>query len=152
MKNQFIVNEIRLTYHKNELLDFSHFKSVNSSHKLCKAFRQIWNIDEIEIRESFYAIYLNSRLNAVGYRKISDGGIDAVVVDMRLLISPALLSNAKFIAVAHNHPTGLLIASQSDKMLTKQINQACELMQMKLIDHIILTDKSYYSFADAGEV
>ncbi|WP_130857903.1 JAB domain-containing protein [Olivibacter jilunii] len=150
MKNQFIANELRLTYHKNELLDPSHFKNVNSSDKLCQAFREIWNIDEIEIRESFYAIYFNSRLNAIGYRKIADGGVDMVIVDLRLLISPALLSNAKLIAIAHNHPTGQLEPSQSDRMLTGKISDACELMQMKLIDHIILSSEGYYSFSDAG--
>ncbi len=73
-----------------------------------------------------------------------------VIVYLRLLISPALLSNAKLIAIAHNHPTGQLEPSQSDRMLTGKISDACELMQMKLIDHIILSSEGYYSFSDAG--
>lgn len=152
MKNQFIANELRLTYHKNELLDPSHFKNVNSSDRLCQAFREIWNKDEIEIRESCYAIYFNSRLNAIGYTKIADGGLDNVLVDIRLLISPALLCNAQIIAIAHNHPSGQLKPSQADNMLTSKILNACQLMQLGLIDHIILTTENYYSFADNGDL
>ncbi|MDM8175941.1 JAB domain-containing protein [Olivibacter sp. 47] len=152
MKNQFIANELRLTYYKNESLNVSDFKKLNCSDTLSNAFRKIWNNNEIEIRESFYAIYLNTALNAVGYFKIADGGVDSVVVDLRLLITPALLSNAKFVAIAHNHPSGCLTPSQTDKIITEQVVKACGIMQMKLIDHIILCAEGYYSFSDNGGV
>jgi DNA repair protein RadC len=71
-------------------------------------------------------------------------------VDLRLLFSIALLSRASSIVVAHNHPSGTLKPSEADKILTKRIVQAGELLSLNLNDHIILTKSSYYSFRDEG--
>jgi DNA repair protein RadC len=75
-----------------------------------------------------------------------------VLVDIRLLMSNALLSNSTRIAVAHNHPSGNLIPSQADKQLTSKIANACRLLDIQIVDHIILTDIAYYSFKDSGDL
>lgn len=152
MKNKFIAHELRLSYHKNEKLSLSDFTAVNSSKRMNLAFRNIWNMEEIEVRESFYAIYLNSKLDVVGYQKIADGGLDMVMVDIRLLMSNALLSNCTRIAVAHNHPSGNLNPSSADKQLTSKIASAGFILDIQLVDHIILTNDGYYSFRDKGEL
>lgn len=152
MKNKFIAHELRLSYHKNDNLSLPDFTTVNSSKRMNMAFRKIWNNEEISIRESFYAIYLNTKLDVVGYQKIADGGLDMVLVDIRLLMSNALLSNSTRIAVAHNHPSGSLSPSQADKQLTIKIANACRLLDIQFVDHIILTDIAYYSFKDSGDL
>ncbi len=112
----------------------------------------IWNTDEMEIRESFYAIFFNNKLDVVGYRKIADGGIDAVYVDVRLIMSSALLCNAIRVCVAHNHPSGTVKPSQADRQVTRKLIDAGNVLDIQLLDHLILTDKTYYSFRDGGEI
>ncbi len=151
-KNEFIANELCLSYRRNAKLSVSAFTKVRSSKALERAFRSIWNKDEIDVRESFYALYLNNQLDIVGYYRIGDGGLDAVAVDVRLIMSCALLSHSTKVAIAHNHPSGALFPSDSDKMITKRIATACDIMGVRLLDHIILTDESYYSFTDNGDL
>jgi len=152
MKSNFIAHELRVSYHKNANLSLKDFTRINCSALMNNVFRLIWNQDEIEVRESFYAIFLNSKLDVVGYKKIADGGLDAVLVDIRHLMSTALLCNAVRMAVAHNHPSGNLNPSQPDRMLTKKIVDASNILNIQLLDHIILTENTYYSFRDEGEL
>ncbi|VTR41245.1 JAB domain-containing protein [Sphingobacterium thalpophilum] len=151
-KNEFIANELCLSYRRNPELSVSDFTEIHSSSDLEVAFRQVWNIDEIEVRESFYALYLDNKLDVVGYYRIADGGIDAVAVDIKLIIKCALLSNATAVAVAHNHPSGILRPSNADKAVTTRLQTACAIMDLRLLDHIILTDCDYYSFKDRGDI
>lgn len=80
-KNEFIANELCLSYRRNDKLTKIFFKDIRNSENLERAFREIWNINEIDIRESFYAIYLNHSLDVVGYYRVGDGGIDSVAID-----------------------------------------------------------------------
>lgn len=103
---------------------FYDFKCINNSKLMDRTFRRIWDLDELEIRESFYALYFNTKLDVIGYRKIAEGGLDTVMVDMRLIMSSALLCNATRIAVAHNHSSGTLRPSAADRTLTNKIIEA----------------------------
>ena len=73
------------------------------------------------------------------------------MVDMRLIMSSALLCNATRIAVAHNHPSGTLRPSTADRTLTNKIIEAGKVLEIQLLDHIILISENYYSFRDEGE-
>ncbi|NGM71638.1 JAB domain-containing protein [Sphingobacterium sp. SGL-16] len=145
-----IVNELSLSYKRAIELNDHQFKMLNSSTKVSNLLREIWETNQIEVRESFYLLCFSSGLDLVGYQKISEGGLDAVIVDIRLLFSIALLSRATSIVVAHNHPSGTLKPSEADKILTQRIVQAGELLSVNVNDHIILTNTSYYSFRDEG--
>jgi DNA repair protein RadC len=145
-----ILNELSLSYKRSLQLNDPQFMHLNSSSKVSNLLRHIWDEDQLEVRESFYVLFFSSGLDLVGYQKISEGGLDAVIVDLRLLFSIALLSRASSIVVAHNHPSGTLKPSEADKILTKRIVQAGELLSLNLNDHIILTKSSYYSFRDEG--
>ncbi|MGJ1204365.1 JAB domain-containing protein [Sphingobacterium lactis] len=90
-------------------------------------------------------------MDVIGYRKIADGGLDTVMVDMRLIMSSVLLCNATRIAVAHNHPSGTMRPSASDRSLTNKIIEAGKVLDIQLLDHIVMTTNSYYSFRDEGE-
>ena len=146
----FIINELSLSYKRSIQLNDPQFQQLNSSKKVSNLLRHIWDTDQLEIRESFYLLCFSTSLDLVGYQKISEGGMDAVLVDLRLLFSIALLSRATSIVVAHNHPSGTLKPSNADKVLTKNIVQAGEFLSIRLNDHIILTNNNYYSFRDEG--
>jgi len=81
---------------------------------------------------------------------LSMGGITGTVADIRLLFSVALNSLATSVIMSHNHPSGNLNPSQQDKDLTRKVQDAGKLMDIQLLDHVIITRESYYSFADEG--
>jgi DNA repair protein RadC len=83
---------------------------------------------------------------------ISDGGISGTVTDVRLIMQCAILTNASDIILCHNHPSGNLVPSAMDSAATKQIKKACELMNIILFDHLIISPENYYSFADDGRI
>lgn len=100
--------------------------------------------------EEFWMLLLN-RSNAVLKAEcISKGGINATLVDARLVFKPAILHNASSIVLAHNHPSGNLRASDEDIKLTKKLREAGKLFDITVFDHIIVGENSYYSFADEG--
>lgn len=102
--------------------------------------------------EQFWMVLLDNSLKPVKKYKISEGGIASVMVDIRVLFGEALRNLASAIVVVHNHPSGKLEPSEEDKKLTKRIASAADLLQIKLIDHIIWTNKGFYSFAEKGEL
>ncbi len=102
------------------------------------------------IKEAFYAIYLNRANKVIGIHKCSDGGISGCIVDPRIVLRPALELLASSIVLAHNHPSGNLKPSPSDRELTQKIKQGANLFDINVIDHVILTEHTYLSFADEG--
>lgn len=151
MKKNFIANELKISYIRNAKFSIEDFRCINNSKLMNRTFRIIWDMEKFEFRESFYDLYFNTKLDVVGYRKIADGGIDAVMVEMRLIMSSALLCNATRIAVAHNHPSGTLGPSSADRSLTNKIIEAGKVLDFQLLDHIVLTTESYYTFRDERE-
>ncbi|MFT3981874.1 MAG: DNA repair protein RadC [Ferruginibacter sp.] len=100
--------------------------------------------------EVFMVIYLNQSNRILQTKIISNGGITGTVADTRLILKTALEINATGIILCHNHPSGSLKPSNADMMLTQKIKQAAALMEIKLMDHIIVSNEGYYSFADDG--
>lgn len=100
--------------------------------------------------EEMRLLLLDQSLRILSSKLISKGGITGTVVDVRLILKEALLANATNIAVAHNHPSGNVRPSREDNILTDKIKKASQTMDIHLIDHIIVTDKKYYSYADEG--
>ena len=100
--------------------------------------------------EEFWILLMNQNYRLIKKLPIAHGGISEVSVDIRILIREAVLSNATIIAVCHNHPSGSLKPSQADNDLTKSIQQACNVMRIKFMDHLIITDGSYYSYHEQG--
>lgn len=100
--------------------------------------------------EEFWVLYLNNSNKVLLKEQISKGGITATLVDIRLLYKRALELSAVGLILCHNHPSGKIQPSQSDKNLTEKINGAGASLDIKLLDHLIVTEKSYFSFADEG--
>lgn len=102
--------------------------------------------------EEFWVIYLNRGNRIIRTEKISQGGISGTVVDTKIIAKMAVECLASNIILVHNHPSGNLEPSVQDKQITKKISEACSLLDVKLLDHIIIGQKSYRSFSDEGEL
>jgi DNA repair protein RadC len=100
--------------------------------------------------EEFWVLFLNNSNKVVAKDQISKGGLTATVVDVRLLFKRALEHAAVAIIVCHNHPSGKLHPSNTDQQLTQKIKEAGTTLDIKLLDHLIITEKAYFSFADEG--
>ena len=102
--------------------------------------------------EEFWAVYVNQNNRVLAKSKLSTGGINQSMVDIRILFKEALDNFATGVIIAHNHPSGNLNPSQHDLHITRQIAEAGKLLQVKLLDHLIITQNSYLSFAEEGLV
>jgi len=108
--------------------------------------------------EEFWAIYLNSNNKLIHSKRIASGGLTQTSVDVRMILKTAIERNATAIAVAHNHPSGNVRPSKEDIALTKKIKEACHVMDIKLLDHVIVGEhfsagqENYYSFYDEGVI
>ena len=100
--------------------------------------------------EEFWAVFVNQNNRVLHYSQLTTGGISSSVVDVRILYKTALEHFSTGIFVAHNHPSGNLLPSDEDHRITKQIAEAGKLLNIRLIDHLILNQNSYFSFADEG--
>lgn len=98
--------------------------------------------------EEFWVIYLNNANVVLHSEKHTQGGLTGTLVDSRIVLKQALLLGAVALILVHNHPSGTLVASQSDKVLTKKMQNAARTLDIKVLDHLIITEKAYFSFAD----
>lgn len=98
--------------------------------------------------EEFWVLFLNRANRVIKLQNLSRGGLTGTVIDSRIVIKLALEYNAVGIMLAHNHPSGNLEASQEDKNITSSINRAASLFHIRLLDHLIIGDGDYFSFAD----
>jgi len=128
----------------------SKLMQVTSSADIEKAARAVFNADSIDWVESML-IFALSRANKIqGFYKVSQGGINGTVCDPRVIMQFALLANASNIILCHNHPSGNVQPSQGDKEVTQKIKEAARYLDVRVLDHVILTSESYFSFADEG--
>lgn len=98
--------------------------------------------------EEFWIIYLNNSHKVIQYTQLSKGGITGTLVDVRLAMKQALELGATAIVLVHNHPSGALYPSEADKQLTEKLKVASESLDIKVLDHLIITEETYFSFAD----
>lgn len=100
--------------------------------------------------EEFWVLYLNNSNKVIYKTQISKGGITGTVVDTRIIYKTALEHNATSLILCHNHPSGVLQASDADKQITKKLKEAGKQLDVLVLDHVIVTEKNYFSFADEG--
>ena len=98
--------------------------------------------------EEFWVIYLNNSNKVLQKQQLSKGGITGTLVDVRLVLKQALEVGATALVLCHNHPSGTLKASEADKKITQNLKTAGLSLDIKVLDHIIVTEKAYFSFAD----
>lgn len=122
-------------------------KQITSSRTAFEVMHPI--IGEL-LHEEFWVIFLNNSNKIVYKSQLSKGGITGTVVDVRIVYKTALEHNAVAIILAHNHPSGTLKPSEQDKQITQQLKAAGHALDIKVLDHLIITEKSYFSFVDEG--
>ena len=114
--------------------------------------KRLFNADTIQYQEEFIVVYLNSQHKTIGFYKAGLGGIDACVVDPRIVLGIALKVPCTAMILFHNHPSGNLNVSRQDREITRKLSQAGDLLDINVLDHVIIGDGEYHSFADAGEM
>lgn len=113
---------------------------------------EVYDPIEIDVVESFYVLFLNAGNGVKGYIKVSSGGVNAVIVDPKVIFCAALKCLASAIVVTHNHPSGDPRPSVDDRKLTKKLSEAARMLDMTLVDHIVVGLDRYYSFMEHGDL
>ncbi len=111
-----------------------------------------WDSNTIELMEEVKIILLNNANVVLGVHELSKGGITQCTVDLKIILSIALKCLASSIIIVHNHPSGTLLPSNNDISITDKIKKACELVEIKLLDHLIISSIGYRSMVDNGDV
>lgn len=141
------LKEVKITLEKKN--EGPEVFKVTSPETAFNALKQIIG-DSIDVYETVIVVFFNINSESIGWMKVSQGGINQSVVDLRLIFSAALQCLATGIIMCHNHPSGNLVPSSDDIKITKRIEEAGNIFSIKLFDHIIISDKSYYSFKNEG--
>lgn len=141
------ISEYSLKYTKSEIQKTKVTTSESASNVIRKFY-----FDDINIYESFFILLLNRANNTTGFAKISQGGTAGTVVDIKIIAKYAVESLSSAVIICHNHPSGNIEPSEADINITKKIKDVLLLLDIKLIDHIIITENDFYSFADNGNL
>lgn len=102
--------------------------------------------------EECWIIMLNNNLRVIETQRVSQGGWNETLVDVRLILREALLKRASLLILCHNHPSGSVRPSRDDDRLTERVKKACDVMNIKLLDHLVVADGAYYSYNDEGRL
>lgn len=152
-KNQislYQVSEINLSYQPK--FKASERPQITSSKDAYDVLYNNWDLDKIQMLEQFKIILLNRTNKVIGIFQVSSGGIAGTVADPKLIFAVALKACASSIVLSHNHPSGNLKPSSQDIELTKKITTAGNYLDIRVLDHVIITNDNYYSFADEGMI
>lgn len=139
------ISKFQVTANKSEFPK----QKIQSSKDAADFIRQFYEGD-IEVYESFFILLLNRANITTGYAKISQGGVAGTVVDIKLVGKYIVDTLSSAVIIAHNHPSGNLRPSQADINMTKKVKETARILDSQLLDHVILTEEGYYSFADEG--
>ena len=142
------VAEVQISY-RNPVRP-SQRPRLTSSKEVYNLLLACWNPQRIEYAEEFKILLLNNANRVLGLYHVSSGGIDATPVDAKVLFTAALKANASALILVHNHPSRNLKASEADIILTKKLLQGARLLDIRILDHLIITPDGYYSFKDMG--
>ena len=123
---------------------------VTNSQIIYDLFISNWSLDLIEFQEEVKIVLLNRANIVLGIHDLSKGGVSGTIVDIKIILAIALKCNASGIILAHNHPSGNLVPSESDKEITKKLKNAGALLDLLVLDHLIITRVDYFSFNDNG--
>jgi DNA repair protein RadC len=140
------IAEIKVSYSTNQV---DKIKLVNCRETF-EFILSKWDLDIIEFQEECKVVLVNRANFVLGIYNLSKGGISGTVVDIRIILSVALKCNASGIILAHNHPSGNMKPSEADRKITKKLKESCDLIDITLIDHFIISKNSFFSFSQDG--
>jgi DNA repair protein RadC len=144
----YVIPEISIHYER--WLEFDKMPVIRKSEDAYQILLKAWNKKQMDYVEHAYILLLNRANRVVGISNISKGGTYATIIDRKVIFGIALKSHASSIIIAHGHPSGNLQPSPLDIETTKALKEAGEILEIPIVDHLILTSESYYSFADEG--
>ncbi|WP_057937933.1 JAB domain-containing protein [Algoriphagus resistens] len=144
------VTEITLGYKPR--VKSSQRPKVECSRQVYEVLYKFWDKDTLELAEHFQVMLLNRANRVLGICTVSKGGTAGTVVDTKLVFAAALKSCSQSLILAHNHPSGNLLPSEQDKLLTRKLVRIGRELDLPVLDHVIVTAEGYYSFADEGEL
>ncbi|WP_336126842.1 JAB domain-containing protein [Mesoflavibacter sp. CH_XMU1422-2] len=144
----YTIQEIKVSYTSGNR-DKVKITNSKDSYEL---FLSCWSQKTIELQEEFKVLLLNRNHQVLGIYPLSKGGVSGTIVDAKLVFSVALKCNASSIIIAHNHPSGNLKPSEADIRLTQKLKEAGSYLDVKVLDHIILSREGYYSFVDESQI
>jgi DNA repair protein RadC len=142
------VAEVELIYKSK--VKASRRPKITTSKDAYEILLKAWDKNKIEFVEQFKVMCLNRANKVLGIYDVSTGGISGTVADPRVIFVAALKANCCGIIISHNHPSGNLTPSRQDEELTQKIKQAGQLLDIKLLDHVIVCNEGFYSFAKEG--
>jgi DNA repair protein RadC len=142
------VSEVELIYKSR--VKASERPRIRDSREAYTLLMMHWDLNKIELIEEFKVLFLNQANKVLGLFNVSSGGITGTVADPKLIFSAALKASACNIMLVHSHPSGNLKPSRADEELTIKIRNAGQFLDIKVLDHIIVTKDQYFSFADEG--
>jgi len=134
---------------RRKISDVMQRKQIGSSKDAFEIFQPL--LSDIS-HEEFWILLLNSANKVIETAKISQGGLSGTVVDIRMILAKAINKMAAAMIICHNHPSGNKAPSEADIKLTNKIQKACQYFDIRFLDHIIVADKDFYSFADDGAI
>jgi len=143
----FHVSEIKVSY--SDKVKASERVQICASKDAANIFNSVFE-DCMQHHEEFYAMFLNRGNKVLGISCISKGGIAGTMVDIKIILQTALKTHSTSIIISHNHPSGNLTASNADIQITEKLKNACSFLDISLLDHLIITEEGYLSFADEG--
>jgi len=148
VQEQFKVAEVRVSYKPD--YNINERPRISSSNQTFQLLKSQWDLGKINFLEEFKVVLLNRSNRVLGVVDISMGGVSGTFVDPKVVFAVALKGNASGIILTHNHPSGSVRPSEADIKLTKRMVECGKLLDINVWDHIILSEESYYSFADDG--
>jgi DNA repair protein RadC len=142
------VAEVELVYKSK--VKASERPLITSASDAYEVLKAVWEEGKMDLLEQFKVLFLNRANRVLCIYNVSSGGITGTVADPRLIYTAALRVNAVSLILAHNHPSGSLKPSRADEELTQKIKGAGAFLDIKVLDHLIISSEGYYSFADEG--
>ncbi len=141
-----ILREVQVKYIKHE--SSLSIDKITGTLDAIDIFREVWDKDDFDMIERCYILLLGKNHNVLGYKLLNIGGIGMTIIDPKIVANLCLYTCADSIILAHNHPSGNLKPSPEDYKITDKIRDMLKAIDVKLIDHIILTDNGYRSICD----
>lgn len=142
------MNRLEIRYVKEDKPSYTVRSSEDSYKNLIEQF----NPDTIDYSEEVVVLYLDRANQPIGVFKHSSGGISGCIIDTKVVLAVGLTCGASSFILAHNHPSGRLVPSKADDMITEKLKLGGKAVEMNMLDHLIVTKSGYYSYADFGKL
>ena len=145
------IPEIKLSLKIDKVKKSELFK-ISSSQNAYDILLKVYDMETFDWTEQAIILAVNRANKVLGYFNLSNGGVAGCIMDPKIVFTMALKLGASAIIVSHNHPSGNLKPSTQDDQITKKLKEGGQILDILVLDHVIITDEGYYSYADEGRL